>query len=873
MVMDMASELILRKGQKYFTHNPEEAYQVVNGSVTVFITVWFSADDPQHTETGQLVALTEALPNNGPAIPSFSYSDSDELCWRFCLQANENETKLLIKQVTKPLKKNFAIHYFGIETYTHENELQRGFESCLIDYYHKALARQGAIISKSSEVQANTKEEVVSRIQNGLNTSEAVEGSVDGIYSAIQYGASVCKIDDIISKDQLKAIYKDKQVTVPDIAQASHFLCREVLLDMDWQKNDCGVIITKLNCKVDENKSEQHYVACFQKKKTYYCFDGNTGETQKLADKGVENLEAKAYAIGRALPQKILERKDIFQFIKKSFRRWEIIAILVWCIVSTLISVLLPKLNQLIYDEYIPIGNTNLVYQICIVIISCMIGNIFISTVKSLLEFRVSTRVGYDFQNATYYRLFELPERFFRQHESGELAQRCQGVGEITNNIVEMIVTNSLSLLVTTIYLIQMIQFSGKLTLIGLFMLLVYGVLIYCLSITRQKSLTKIAEEKGHASGLLYQFICGIEKVRMAGAENQVSLQYMDPVIKEKKLLVKSDRISSLISILFDSGSTIFSIVLYFIMANSNLDLTIGSFIAFNTAFGAVSGSIMGLAQAAVQYNGFKPTIQRLKSLYDEEPEKSIGKDRVTELKGNIDIEHVTFSYDKERSPVLKNLSLHIGAGEYVALVGASGCGKSTLLKLLLGFENPDSGRISYDGKDLRSIDVRSLRKLLGVVLQNGKLISGSISDNITIASADSSNQTKLWQTIDDVGLREDIENMPMGIHTVLNETGNSISGGQVQRILIARAIYNDPAILFFDEATSALDNITQKIVTDSLEKRHMTRIVIAHRLSTVKNCDRIILLDGGGIAEEGTYEELMKNQGMFYEMAQRQLV
>lgn len=871
--MNMASELILRKGQKYFTHNPEEAFQVVNGSVIVFVTVWYSADDPQHAETGQLVALTEATPDNRLAIPSFSYLDSDNLCWRFCLQASEDNTRLLVRQVTKPLKKNFAIEYFGIDTYTRENGQQKGFESCLIAYYHKTLAKQGAIISKSNEVQTDAKAEVITRIQSGLNTSEAIEGSVNDLYSAIQYGALVCKIDGIISKDQLKALYRDRQVTVPDIAQASHFLCREVLLDMNWQKNDCGVIITKRNYKGEENKPEKHYVTCFQKKKTYYCFDGNTGEVQKLTDVGVENLEAKAYVIGRALPQKALERRDIFQFIKKSFKCWEIMAILVWCIVSTIISVLLPKLNQLIYDEYIPIGNTNLVYQICIVIISCMIGNIFISVVKGLLEFRVSTRVGYDFQNATYHRLFELPERFFRQHESGELAQRCQGVGEITNSVVEMIVSNSLSLLVTTIYLVQMIRFSGKLALVGLLMLLIYGILVYCLSITRQKALTKMAEEKGHASGLLYQFISGIEKVRMAGAENQVSLQYMDPVIKEKRLLVKSDRISSFISILFDSGSTLFSIVLYFMMANSNLNMTIGSFIAFNTAFGAVSGSIMGLAQAAVQYNGLKPTIQRLKPIYNEEPEKSIGKDRVTELKGNIDIEHVTFSYDQDQSPVLKNLSLNIRAGEYVALVGASGCGKSTLLKLLLGFENPDSGRISYDGKDLRSIDVRSLRKLLGVVLQNGKLISGSISDNITIASTGTNDQAKLWQTIDDVGLREDIENMPMGIHTVLNETGNSISGGQVQRILIARAIYNNPAILFFDEATSALDNITQKIVTDSLEKRHITRIVIAHRLSTVKNCDRIILLDNGGIAEEGSYEELMMKQGMFYEMALRQLV
>ena len=217
-------------------------------------------------------------------------------------------------------------------------------------------------------------------------------------------------------------------------------------------------------------------------------------------------------------------------------------------------------------------------------------------------------------------------------------------------------------------------------------------------------------------------------------------------------------------------------------------------------------------------------------------------------------------------------LSLHIHPGEYVGIVGPSGCGKSTLLKLLLGFETPKTGQVCYDGHDLRTLDKRQLRRYLGVVLQNGKLIAGSIFENITI-TAPWATQADVLAVVDAVGLAEDIARMPMGLHTVLSENSNTISGGQQQRILIARAIISHPSILIFDEATSALDNLTQAAVCESLEAMDVTRIVVAHRLSTIQNCDRILVLKDGGIAEEGNYEELMAKRGLFYLLASRQIL
>ena len=232
---------------------------------------------------------------------------------------------------------------------------------------------------------------------------------------------------------------------------------------------------------------------------------------------------------------------------------------------------------------------------------------------------------------------------------------------------------------------------------------------------------------------------------------------------------------------------------------------------------------------------------------------------------------NLTFAYNQESGNVLHELSFHINAGEYIGIVGSSGCGKSTLLKLLLGFEKPQQGKIFYDGKDIDSMDKQELRKKFGVVLQDGDLISGSIFDNIVITSP-STTLKRVEQVIKEVGLEEDIRQMPMGLHTILSENSGTISGGQQQRILIARAIVGKPKILYFDEATSALDNVTQSMVCESLEKLRATRLVIAHRLSTVMKCDRIFVMDKGNIVEVGSYEQLMEQKGLFYKLATRQM-
>jgi ABC-type bacteriocin/lantibiotic exporter with double-glycine peptidase domain len=285
-----------------------------------------------------------------------------------------------------------------------------------------------------------------------------------------------------------------------------------------------------------------------------------------------------------------------------------------------------------------------------------------------------------------------------------------------------------------------------------------------------------------------------------------------------------------------------------------------------------VMGAFSSLTSIALSIAGIRPVLEMAEPILKAEPEVAADKEMVTKVSGSIEVSHVSFRYEENTPYVLKDLSLRIKAGEYVAIVGRTGCGKSTLIRLLLGFEKPETGAVYYDRRDLASLDPRSLRKQIGVVIQNGQLFQGDIFSNITI-SAPQLTLADAWEAAETAGIAQDIRDMPMGMQTVISEGQGGVSGGQKQRLMIARAIVGRPRILIMDEATSALDNLTQKKVTDSLDALDCTRIVIAHRLSTIRSCDRIIALDKGRIVESGTYEELMERGGFFADLVKRQQI
>ena len=365
-----------------------------------------------------------------------------------------------------------------------------------------------------------------------------------------------------------------------------------------------------------------------------------------------------------------------------------------------------------------------------------------------------------------------------------------------------------------------------------------------------------------------YAIITGVQKIRLSGAEKrayarwaklyaqQIALSYNPPLFL---------RANSAFGLTISLAGTI---VMYAMALQSGLGVS--EYYAFNTAYGMVSGAFMSIAGIAMSIAQFKPIWEMVKPIMDAVPEVSEGKQVVNRLSGSIELNNISFRYDETMPLVVDDLSLKIRPGQYIAIVGATGCGKSTLMRLMLGFEKPQKGAVYYDGKDLSTLDLKSLRRKIGVVMQNGKLFQGDIFSNIVI-SAPRLTMDEAWEAAEMAGIAEDIRRMPMGMHTIISEGSGGVSGGQRQRLMIARAIAPKPKILMFDEATSALDNLTQKTVSDSLEKLKCTRIVIAHRLSTIRQCDRIIYLEKGKILEDGTYDELIALNGKFAELVERQ--
>lgn len=842
----------LAKTSLFYTHEPDDAVRVVEGSVYVYIVPW----SEESSKAGKRVPLCEVEADH--SIPAFAWRDQNYKQWRFLIVPRTDKAvlEILPGSATLILKRRFLANA-GITTFETE-----GFEGSLAEYYVNNELKDDIFLKRAEQNapkdQGKSFKLMAEAVTGSRGSGFGLGDSSDILYSTLAFGCSKAGIT-LLARDKLEALCQE--MSLEEMARASQFICREVVLDVNWQKFDCGVLIAYIG---------ETPVVCYPTSGKYHVFNQATGEDKPLTKALLGKLEPKAFVLRRTLPKQKLGKKEIVQFVKKSFHRRDVISLAVLGVLSTLIGVLQPKLNQLIYDEYVPMGDVSVVLQVCMVIASCMMGNVFISIVKQLQEYRIPSRAEYEFQDAVYWRLFQLPESFFRKYDSADLAERSMGVGQIVNKITSLIVGNALTMVLSLIYLVQMIKYSGTLTLVGFVMIAALCAALYFLTKSTIKYENRIREYGGQATGKLYQFLSGVDKIRMAGAEERAILEYTTPVAQSKKEEIKENHISSFTSALSSAASTIFTMVLYWMMGKSNMKLSVGAFMAFSTAFGSFTGAAIGFVTAGIEYIQMKPTMKRAAPILETPVEDDEEKDAIEQLQGDILVDHVTFGYTDDYM-VLKDLSIHIRPGEYVAIVGASGCGKSTLLKLLLGFEKPITGRVCYDNKDVLSIDKHSLRKNIGVVLQNGKLIAGSIYDNITI-TANKPSMEDVEAVVEDVGLKDDIDAMPMGLHTVVSESGGTISGGQQQRILIARAIMSNPSVLYFDEATSALDNLTQAKVCESLEKRHMTRMVIAHRLSTVQNCDRIIVLDKGKVVEEGTFEQLMALNGLFYQMAIRQI-
>jgi ABC-type bacteriocin/lantibiotic exporter with double-glycine peptidase domain len=418
-----------------------------------------------------------------------------------------------------------------------------------------------------------------------------------------------------------------------------------------------------------------------------------------------------------------------------------------------------------------------------------------------------------------------------------------------------------------------MLYYDLKLGLVALALTIFRAMLIVAVSALRLYHENRHFNLQGKIGGLVLQFIAGIGKLRVAAATVRALAVWSRQFALQKQHFVASQRAANALSVFETTFPTVATLVIFAVAATqgSALLLNIGAFLAFFAAFGQSMAGIGAWATGMSESLIALPHLTRIRPLIASAAEVSDDRTSPGELSGTVELSRVTFRYVAGGPPVLDNVTLRIPTGEYVAIVGPSGSGKSSLFRLLLGFERPEAGAVFFDGKALDTLDVSAVRRQLGVVLQNGRLATGSLYDNICGGVQLPLEQA--WEAARLAGLDRDIKAMPMGMHTVVAEGVNTLSGGQRQRIMIARAIARRPRILLLDEATSSLDNQSQAIVSASLGALNVTRIVIAHRLSTVREADRIIVLVDGKVLQTGTFAELSNTPGVFADFAKRQLL
>ncbi|MGN0805421.1 MAG: ATP-binding cassette domain-containing protein, partial [Candidatus Coproplasma sp.] len=457
---------------------------------------------------------------------------------------------------------------------------------------------------------------------------------------------------------------------------------------------------------------------------------------------------------------------------------------------------------------------------------------------------------------------------FFKNYSSGEITSKAQYVNTLCTTLVQTFLSTGLTSVFSLAYISQIFIYAKELVIPALCITLATLLFSVISSLAQMKISKRQMELSSKMSGMTYQMLTGVQKIKLSGSEKRMFSRWMNGYTEEAKLAYNPPKFLLFNGVISSAISLIGTIVMYYFAVRSNV--SIADYTAFNSAYGMLSGALMSVASIALTAARIKPVIEMAKPIMEAQPEISEGKHIVTSVSGGIELNNVSFRYTENSPLVIDDLSLKIRPGQYVAIVGKTGCGKSTLLRLLLGFETPQKGAIYYDGRDLNTLDLKSLRKKIGVVMQNGKLFQGDIYSNIII-SAPYLSVDDAWKAAEIADIADDIKAMPMGMHTMISEGSGGISGGQKQRLMIARAVAPNPKILMFDEATSALDNITQKKVSEALDSLKCTRIVIAHRLSTIKQCDRIIVLDGGKICEDGTYEQLIEKKGYFCELVERQ--
>lgn len=596
------------------------------------------------------------------------------------------------------------------------------------------------------------------------------------------------------------------------------------------------------------------------------CVYIDNGRRIKVTGKNAERFTNESMYFYKGMSSGRITMRNLISFMVKCTSVKDRITVLCAGVSAVLAGMLLPWANSFIFAHIIPAGDVSGTAGAAALIFSAITVAAVLNLLQSLILTNSMLRTSAYMQSGIFSRLLSLKPKFFQKVKSGELSRMIMEFSDISKIVSVRSISACIGMTLSLAYLIQIYIYAPKLFGWIILVTVILGAMMIAEGVLESKWLRSYSASLSKMSGFSYEMFSGIEQIKMNGAEAKMmqrwSERYLDTSRNEDKpFFLKYASV-------FYKLLTVSSTAVIFIFGSR---LSAADYISFSAAYGAYIAASVGMAVIIQTISAFRSSYALIKPVLEAECEEySAGKKKPETIMGEISVSDLYFHYDKDAPYVINGLSAHIKPSESIGIIGSSGCGKSTLIRLLLGFESADKGSIYIDGFDIRELDLKNYRQKIGSVLQNSGLISGDIYSNITITNPNAS-MDEVNAAIEMSGLSRDIAALPMGIHTPVSQENCTLSGGQRQRLLIARAIIAKPSILIFDEATSALDNITQAKITESVNKLECTKIIVAHRLSTIESCDRILVMNEGVIVQEGTFEELKNSDGLFKKLIKRQ--
>lgn len=660
--------------------------------------------------------------------------------------------------------------------------------------------------------------------------------------------------------------HKDRLAAICWASQVRH---RRVILRGDWWRHDNGPLVAFRF--LDEEHKQRRAVALLPTSRHSYELVDPVEQTRTPVNAAVADaLSGDGYMFYPPLPARVLSKGDLLQAIFRD-RRADLVTIGLMGIAGGLLGLLVPVITGWIFGSVIPGAQKGQLLPLVLALVVGALATSLFQVTRSIAVLRLGGKMDGTVQAAVWDRLLGLPVHFFRRFSVGDLLNRSMGIDAMRELLTGNVITSVLAAIFSLFSFGLLFYYSWRLALLATGLVVVLASVTMTLVWLQVRQQRELFQLQGKVASLLFGLLGGLSKLRVGGAVPRAFALWAQRFAEQRQRAIRAQRIAIWQTTINASYGLLTSLALFAMVGlSAEASLPIGEFLAFNAAFGQFLGAALAMIGVFSSVLAMVPLYERLLPILEETPEVDGSQADAGDLSGEIEFSHVSFRYPGDGPLILDDVSFRAGPGEFIALVGPSGAGKSTCLRLILGFERASSGSIYFDGQDLASLDLQSVRRQLGVVLQSGRPMVGdlftAIVGNANLGMEDA------WEAARMAGLEEDIKAMPMGMHTVISEGGETFSGGQKQRLLIARAIVQRPRIILFDEATSALDNRTQEIVSRSLERLKATRIVIAHRLSTIVNADRIYVMQSGRVVESGTYEELLAQGGVFAQLAARQI-